>query len=100
MSHNLKYPENGIVIRDEEEDNYLFDWRGDHPFTNHKELYHYIVGLGYSVDFLYTDFSCIDASSYSTYLIIDPELAFSVYEIKKIRYDVEIHGVSLVIFAD
>ncbi|CAG9319743.1 MBTPS1 [Blepharisma stoltei] len=100
LSHNLKYPENGIVIRDEEEDNYLFDWRGDHPFTNHLQLYDYIVSLGYTVDFLYTDFSCVKSNLYSTYLIIDPELPFTDYEIKKIRYDVDISGISLIIFAD
>ena len=100
LGHNLKFPEAGPVIRDEIEGPILFDWRGDHPFSNHLGVYKTLLDQGLVVDFLYDDFSCVDGSLYSTYLLIDPEKSYSSYEISKIQYDMEIKKVSVVIFSD
>jgi membrane-bound transcription factor site-1 protease len=100
LSHNAKFPESGAVIRDELEGLYLLDWRGDHPFTNHLELYELLVKKGYIVDFLLSDFSGVRGELYSSYLIIDPEKDFTDYQIKKIQYDLEKNHVNLMIFAD
>lgn len=100
LTHNAKFPESGFVIRDEVDGNYLLDWRGDHPFTNHLGLYEYLVANDYAVDFLLSDFSCVNGELYSTYLLIDPEQIITEYHIKKIQYDLEKHDLSLIIFAD
>ena len=100
LGHNLKFPEAGPVMRDELEGSYLFDWRGDHPFTNLLSVYRTAIEMGYIVDFLYDDFSCVDGNLYSIYLIIDPEKSYSDYEISKIQYDMEKLNVSLIIFGE
>jgi membrane-bound transcription factor site-1 protease len=100
LGHNLKFPEAGPVLRDEIEGTYLFDWKGDHPFTNLLNVYETMIEMEYVVDFLYDDFSCIDGSLYSVYLIIDPEKSYTPYEINKIQYDMETEKVSLVLFAE
>lgn len=100
LGHNLKFPEAGLIIRDESEGAYLFDWRGDHPFTNHLNVYKTLIDSGFIVDFLYDDFSCIDGNLYSVYLLIDPERSYSPYEISKIQYDMELKKTSLVIFSE
>lgn len=100
LGHNLKYPDAGPVIRDDLDAVYLFDFQGDHPFTNLLGAYKELIKSGFAVDFLYGDFSCADGNLYSIYLIIDPEKSFSEYEISKIRYDMEINKVSLILFGD
>lgn len=98
--HSLKYPESGLVIRDEKQGEYLFDWRADSPYTNLVDAYAHIISLGYQVDILRTDFGCFDASVYSTLLIIDPEASFTADEIEAIRYHLAESELSLLIFAD
>ena len=100
LSHNAKFPESGAVIRDDLEGLYLLDWRGDHPYTNHIELYELLVKTGYAVDLLLSDISGVQGELYSTYLIIDPEKNFSDYQIKKIQYDLQVNHVNLMVFAD
>ena len=51
----------------------LFDWNGDHPHTNFRSLYSYLRELGYFLEVLGSPFTCIDASQYSTIIIMDPE---------------------------
>ena len=100
MYHSVKYPEGGRIMRDEDKGSYMFDWRGDHPFTNYLALYSHLISLGYTVDVSPLEFRCVDGSLYSTYLLLDPEAEFSMSEIRKIKHDVEKLGVNLLVVAD
>lgn len=71
--HNLRYPSgyfprDALDVKDE-----LFDWNGDHPHTNFRSLYTYLREQGYFLEVLGSPFTCIDASQYSTLIIMDPE---------------------------
>ena len=100
LYHSAKYPEEGRIFRDENKGGYLFDWRGDHPYTNYVGMYERLVSLGYVVDLGVSEFNCVDADSYGVYLIIDPEVIIEEKEAEKIRYDVEQKGVNLLVLAD
>lgn len=100
LKHSLKYPDSGYIPRDEDWGDYAFDWRGDHPFTNYRHIYQRLRKAGYFVDFMRTDLTCIDPFRYHSYLIIDPEAAFSLDEERKLKYDMEFAGVSLIVVAD
>jgi len=100
LSHSMKFPEDGNILRDDQEDMYFFDWRGDHPYTNYLGLYESLVSWGYAVDFLYHDYSCVDSQLYGYYLVIDPEVGFGEYEAKKLKYDIEVGGLELILVPD
>jgi hypothetical protein len=100
LKHSLKYPDFGYIPRDEDWGDYAFDWRGDHPFTNFKHIFQRLRKSGYYVDFLRTDLTCIDPYRYSAYLLIDSEAAFTPEETQKLKYDLEVAGVSLLVVAD
>ena len=45
-------------------------------------------------------YTCFDASQYGTLLIVDPEEEFFPEEIAKLKNDVEVGGLSVVVLAD
>ncbi len=78
----------------------MLDWNGDHIHTNFKPLFDRLTNLGYFVEILHTDFSCIKPEHYGTLLIVDPEEEFFEAEILKLEDDIKEHGLSLIVFAD
>lgn len=100
--HNLKFPENGFVMRDSLSNfNHPFEWNGDHLHTNFVQMHQRLVDYGgYYVEILTDPFTCFDAQNYGALMIIDPEDYFSKAEILKLRRDVEQLDLSLIIMAD
>eukprot|EP01105_Mastigella_eilhardi_P000858 TRINITY_DN1102_c0_g1_i4.p1 TRINITY_DN1102_c0_g1~~TRINITY_DN1102_c0_g1_i4.p1 ORF type:complete len:637 (-),score=164.77 TRINITY_DN1102_c0_g1_i4:1888-3798(-) len=99
--HSLQYPP-GFFPRDVLTDvpNEQFDWNGDHPHTNMRELYAHLRGLGYFVDVLGEPLTCFDANNYGALLLVDPEDDFSPQDVEKLHDDVDNRGLSLLVFAD
>jgi len=105
--HSLKYPQNGFIFKDNLQtvgdsnfDNTLYEWHGDHLFTNYQGMHARLVQLGYHMEILTQSWSCFDATNYKTLMIIDIEDFFGKEEILKLRRDVEIRGLSLIVVAD
>jgi membrane-bound transcription factor site-1 protease len=98
--HNLRYP-SGYLPRDalhlKQEP---FDWNGDHPFTNFRDLFNHLRAAGFFIDILGDPYTCFNASQYGTLLIVDPEEEFFPEEIEKLGRDVRDHGLSVAVFAD
>lgn len=98
--HNLRYPA-GYLPRDalhmKQEP---FDWNGDHPFTNFRDLFNHLRGAGFFIDILGDPYTCFNATQYGTLLIVDPEEEFFPEEIEKLGKDVREHGLSVAVFAD
>jgi membrane-bound transcription factor site-1 protease len=51
----------------------VLDWNGDHPHTNFKDLFNFLVGRGYFVEILGSDYSCVDPTNYGTVMFVDTE---------------------------
>lgn len=100
ISHSLSYPVAFFPKDDLRNRNNPLDWTGDHPHTNFKGLFDYLTARGWYVDILGTDFTCFNASLYSSLVIIDPEDEFLDDEIAKLHLDMAHHNLSLVLFAD
>ena len=91
--HSLKYPQNGFIFkdnlgtldRDNSFDNTLYEWHGDHLFTNYQGLHARLSSLGYYMEILTQSWACFDPQNYKTLLIIDPEDYFSYDEIYKLQ---------------
>lgn len=98
--HNLRYP-SGYFPRDALElKEQPFDWNGDHPHTNFKNLYTYLRKSGYFIDVLGSPWTCFNASEYGVLLLVDPEEYYFPAEISKIKEDVLEKGLSLVVISD
>jgi len=98
--HNLRYP-SGYFPRDALElKEQPFDWNGDHPHTNFKNLYTYLRKSGYFIDVLGSPWTCFNASEYGVLLLVDPEEYYFPAEITKIKEDVLERGLSLVVVSD
>ncbi len=99
--HQLRYP-SGYVPKDSLRHlaSDLLDWNADHLYTNFHLLFSELVLLGYSVEVLGADYTCFDASKYGVLLLVDAEDEYMAEEILKIREDVLVHGLSVVVFAD
>ncbi|GAM22251.1 hypothetical protein SAMD00019534_054260 [Acytostelium subglobosum LB1] len=98
--HNLRYPsgflpKDALDIRDEP-----FDWNGDHPHTNFRNLYQRLRDIGYYLEIIGSPLTCFDPENYGALLIVDPEEEFFPAEIKKIEEDVRSRGLNLIVFAD
>ncbi|RXG72413.1 Membrane-bound transcription factor site-1 protease [Armadillidium vulgare] len=97
--HNLRYPP-GYFPRDNlRMKSDPLDWNADHIHTNFKDMYQHLRNNGYYVEVLGYPFTCFEASSYGTLLIVDPEEEFFPEEVTKLRQDIQ-NGLSLVVFAD
>jgi membrane-bound transcription factor site-1 protease len=59
-----------------------------------------MISLGYYIEILQSDFTCIDPKLYGILLIVDPEEEYFDAEIIKLEDDIKEHGLSLIVFAD
>eukprot|EP00484_Ammonia_sp_Unknown_P013892 CAMPEP_0197072576 /NCGR_PEP_ID=MMETSP1384-20130603/210168_1 /TAXON_ID=29189 /ORGANISM="Ammonia sp." /LENGTH=1087 /DNA_ID=CAMNT_0042511397 /DNA_START=88 /DNA_END=3351 /DNA_ORIENTATION=+ len=98
--HNLAYPLGYFPRDDLEKTNDMLDWFGDHLHTNYHTLYDFLKDKGYFVEILSTDYSCIDADSYSALVIVDTEDEFHAEELQKLKHDVLNNQLSVIVFAD
>ncbi|EGG19296.1 membrane-bound transcription factor peptidase [Cavenderia fasciculata] len=100
--HSLKYPLGYFPV--DEIDMMpkvkTFDWDGDHPHTNFKQLYEVLRKNGYFVEVLGSPLTCFDPLLYGSLLIIDSEEEFHPTEIKKIEEDVRANGLNLIVIGD
>jgi membrane-bound transcription factor site-1 protease len=98
--HNLRYP-SGYFPRDalwiKQEP---FDWNGDHPYTNFRDMFNFLRENGFFLEILGAPYTCFNASNYGTLLVVDPEDEFFPAEIEKLKRDVEVYGLSVAVFAD
>jgi membrane-bound transcription factor site-1 protease len=98
--HQLRYP-SGYFPRDalwiKQEP---FDWNGDHPYTNFRDMFNYLRESGFFLEILGSPYLCFNATNYGTLLIVDPEEEFFPEEIEKLKNDVELFGLSVAVFAD
>lgn len=98
--HNLRYPP-GYFPRDNlKMRNNPLDWNGDHIHTNFRDMYNYLRKHDYFVEVLGSPFTCFNATQYGTLLIVDAEEEYFPEEITKLRHDVELLGLSVIIIAD
>ena len=99
--HNLKFPEDGYVLRDSIfVDKHPYEWKGDHVFTNYMKLYKYLIAQGYYVEVLNESIICFDSQSYGTFILADPEKALTKQEVNKLQKDIEQRGLSLIVLAE
>jgi len=67
----------------------LYEWNGDHIFTNYELLHKYLVHGNdkepYYVEILTNPYTCFDALNYGALLIVDIEDYLSVSEMEKLR---------------
>jgi len=63
-------------------------------------MYHRLTKKGYHLEILNQPLTCFEAENYGALLLVDIEDYLSEQEITKLRRDVEIHGLSLIVLAD
>lgn len=100
--HSLRYPP-GFIPRDDlaAPAVEIFDASGgDLPSTNLATLSSALAAAGFSVEVLACDLTCFDAREYGALVLFDPEDAYTDAEAAKLRADVLVHGLSLVVVAD
>ncbi|XP_047970773.1 subtilisin-like protease SBT6.1 isoform X1 [Salvia hispanica] len=98
--HSIKYPP-GYIPRDSlDVRNDILDWHGDHLHTNFHIMFNMLRDAGYFVETLGSPFTCFDAKRYGTLLLVDLEDEYFAEEIKKLKDDIMINGLGLVVFAD
>lgn len=97
--HNLQYPVAYFPRDDLSVGGDALDWNGDHPHTNFHPFYKAVKDKGYFLEVLGHDFSCFDASLYSTLIIVDSEEEFFEEEAKKLEQDIK-DGLSVFVMAD
>jgi membrane-bound transcription factor site-1 protease len=73
---------------------------GDHPYTNYREIYNYLLAMDYYVEILRTPWTCFNASNYQSVLIVDSEEELGVVEVQKMVTDIRSKGLSLILIAD
>uniref|UniRef100_A0A061RBV8 Membrane-bound transcription factor site-1 protease n=1 Tax=Tetraselmis sp. GSL018 TaxID=582737 RepID=A0A061RBV8_9CHLO len=98
--HSIRYPP-GYLPRDNlDVRNDILDWHGDHPHTNYKDMFNFLVDAGYYLEVLGRPFTCFDAGQYGTLLLADTEEEFYPEEVEKLKRDVQELGLGLVVFAE
>ncbi|XP_055854672.1 membrane-bound transcription factor site-1 protease isoform X2 [Episyrphus balteatus] len=98
--HSLRYPP-GYLPRDNLKiKSDPLDWRADHIHTNFKDMYTHLRNAGYYIEVLGAPCTCFNASDYGTLLIVDPEEEFFDEEIAKLKDDIYMHELSVVVFGD
>uniref|UniRef100_A0AC35G792 Peptidase S8/S53 domain-containing protein n=1 Tax=Panagrolaimus sp. PS1159 TaxID=55785 RepID=A0AC35G792_9BILA len=96
----MRYPP-GYFARDNlEQKNSPLDWNADHPHTNFKDLYEHLRGNGYFIEISGYPLICINLSSYSMLVIVDPEEEYFPAEINAIQMAVKNDNLNVIIFAD
>jgi len=99
--HNLKFPEDGYILRDSIfVDKQPYEWKGDHLFTNYLQLYKFLRSQEYHIEILNEPITCFDSRNYAAFILADPEKALSKNEVIKLRKDIEIRGLSLIVIAE
>jgi len=99
--HNLKFPEDGYILRDSIFiDRHPYEWKGDHVFTNYMQLLKALVANGYFVETLNQPITCFDGYNYGAFILSDPEKALSKTEVTKLQKDVELRGLSVIVLAE
>ena len=83
--HNLQYPFEAQVVSDWNTKNFLFDDKGDSVFTNYSQILRKFRSRGYYLIENNTPLDCVHLLDYGALLIIDPERAFQINEIKYIQ---------------
>ena len=97
--HNIDYP-SAYVPRDELASNRnSFDWLGDHPYTNQRKFYNWLLDQGFYVEILRGPWTCFNASQYVALVVVDPEEVFHEQEVAKLEADIR-GGLSLLLVAD
>ena len=98
--HSLGYPLGPFPRDNLKANNAPLDWNGDHIHTNFNGLYTHLRSKGYFVETLQLTFHCFDAMNYGHFLLVDPEDDYFPDEIEKLRNDVNIKRMNLIVFAD
>ncbi|KAH9080153.1 hypothetical protein Ae201684P_009099 [Aphanomyces euteiches] len=98
---NLQYP-SGYVPRDNlDQEDEPFDSQGDHIHTNFAPFWMRLRELGYHIELLTTDYSCVpDLTVYGLVLIVDPEEPWFAREMAMLHNAIESYGVSVLILSD
>ncbi|CAI9264604.1 unnamed protein product [Lactuca saligna] len=98
--HNIKYPP-GYVPRDSlSVHNDILDWHGDHLHTNFHSMFNVLREEGYFIETLGSPLTCFDANNYGSLLMVDLEDEYFEEEIRKLKDDVVVSGLGLVVFGD
>jgi len=63
-------------------------------------MYEHLRNSGYYVEVLGSPYTCFDARQYGALLIVDPEEEYFPEEVKKLAKDFDLHGLSIIVFAD
>jgi hypothetical protein len=90
------FPVDDLSGRSEE----MMDLHGDHPHTNYRSLSRELREAGFSVELLGGDFTTFNASDYGALLLLDPEEPFLPLEERKLRDDIRLRGLGLLVAAD
>lgn len=98
--HNLRYPPGYLPKDNLKIKSDPLDWRSDHIHTNFKDMYTHLRNSGYYIEVLGQPYTCFNASNYGTLLLVDPEEEYFAEEIRKLKYDILEHNLSLIVFAD
>jgi subtilisin family serine protease len=89
------FPRDNLAITSD-----ILDWNGDHPHTNFKAVFEHLRKEGFFLEVLGGHYGCFNASLYGTLLIVDPEEEFYPFEIAKLREDILVGGLSVLVFAE
>eukprot|EP01063_Lacrimia_lanifica_P032316 TRINITY_DN5509_c0_g1_i1.p1 TRINITY_DN5509_c0_g1~~TRINITY_DN5509_c0_g1_i1.p1 ORF type:complete len:1061 (+),score=378.03 TRINITY_DN5509_c0_g1_i1:75-3257(+) len=97
--HSMMYPPAYVARDDLHATRDVLDWNGDHPHTNFKDTFDFLVEKGYHVDLLTADFTHFNAAHYAALLLFDAEEEYSDAEAAKLQRDIR-GGLAAVVFAD
>lgn len=98
--HSIAYPPAYIPRDDLTTRQDILDWHGDHPYNNFHGMLDHLRERGYYLEILGSPLTCFNASQYGALLIVDSEEEFYKEEIQKLRQDVDLSGLGLIVFAD
>lgn len=76
------------------------DWTGDGAAASFRSLAVALRTSGFFLETLRFDWSAFDARHYAALLLLDPEEPVTPREAAKLRRDVRVHGLGLVVAAD
>mmetsp|Transcript_1171 Transcript_1171/g.3431 ORF Transcript_1171/g.3431 Transcript_1171/m.3431 type:complete len:1157 (-) Transcript_1171:13-3483(-) len=98
--HSIRYPP-GYIPRDNlDVRSDILDWHGDHPHTNYKDMFNFLIDAGYYVEVLGKPFTCFDASNFGSLVLADSEEEYYPEEVEKLSRDIGDLGLGLIVFAE